>query len=347
MKVIVDDKIPYIRPAIESLADEVVYYPGSKFTPQLVKEADVLIIRTRTRCDAALLKRSQVKYIATATIGYDHIDTDYLAQAGIAWSNAPGCNSRSVAQYMTSVFLLLAKEKDILLSQATLGIVGVGYVGKEVQKIAQYLGMRVLCNDPLRAAQEGEDGFSDMETLQRECNIISFHTPLTRIGEHATFHLADATFFAGLKKQPCLINTSRGEVIETQALKDALKKKQVSEAVIDVWENEPYIDKELLRDAFIATPHIAGYSADGKSKASRISIENICRYFKLNLPQEVLPPLPEDTKIIAPTMADALLKIYTPHQDSRALKEQIENFEYFRSHYPLRREKEAYEIKLI
>ncbi|MCF0159289.1 MAG: erythronate-4-phosphate dehydrogenase, partial [Bacteroidaceae bacterium] len=178
MKVVVDDKIPYINAAIEQVADEVVYAAGSKFTPGLVKDADALIIRTRTVCDENLLAGSQVKFIGTATIGYDHIDTDYLARNGIAWTNCPGCNATSVAQYIRSVLLLLKREKGLSLPDSTIGIVGVGHVGQKVKKVAEELGMRVLLNDPPRAAQ-GEKGFVGLHELMEQCDVITFHTPLT------------------------------------------------------------------------------------------------------------------------------------------------------------------------
>lgn len=347
MKAIVDDKIPYIAEAIEAIAEEVIYVPGTQFTPALVRDADVLIVRTRTHCDENLLAGSKVKYIATATIGYDHLDTDYLQKANIAWGNAPGCNARSVAQYLLSTFLCLAQEKNLQLSQTTLGIVGVGHVGKEIQKVALKLGMKVLCNDPIRAEIEGNAHFVSLKTVQDCCDIITFHTPLTSTGKYPTHHLADTAFFAGLKQQPYLINTSRGEVVATTALNKALAEQQIKGAVIDVWENEPNIDKTLLKKAYIATPHIAGYSADGKANASRQSIANICHYFGCTSQVSIHPPQPLLPSIVAPSLEEAMLQIYNPHSDSKALKAHPEQFESLRGHYPLRREKEAYKIKII
>ena len=181
MKVIVDDKIPYIRMAMNRVADEVVYLPGDAFTQETVRDADALIVRTRTSCDRSLLEGSKVKFIATATIGYDHIDTTYCAEAGIAWTNCPGCNAGSVEQYVHSVLLLLKREKGLDLKKATIGIVGVGHVGSRVARMSKKLGMKVLLNDPPRT-DKGEEGFVDLQTIARECDIVTFHTPLYNEG---------------------------------------------------------------------------------------------------------------------------------------------------------------------
>ena len=279
MKVIVDDKIPFIREALATLADEAVYVPGKDFTPELVRDADALIVRTRTRCDRRLLEGSRVRFIATATIGFDHIDTAFCQEAGITWQNAPGCNSASVAQYMHSSLLLLQRQKGFRLEGKTLGVIGVGNVGTKVAQVGRELGMRVLLNDPPRQEKEGGNLFSPLKQLMEECDVLTFHVPLIREGVHKTFHLADADFFDRLKRRPVIANTSRGEVIETQALLHALQEGEVSDAIIDVWEHEPDICLDLLDRAFIGTPHIAGYSADGKANATRMSLDALCRFF--------------------------------------------------------------------
>ena len=255
MKVIVDDKIPFIKEAIEKIADEVVYAPGKDFTPSLVKDADALIIRTRTRCNRELLEGSKVKFIATATIGFDHIDAEYCREAGITWTNAPGCNSASVAQYLQSSLILLQTLKGINLPEVTIGIIGVGNVGSKVAKVAQELGMRVLLNDLPREDKEGKQGFSSLQTLAEECDILTFHLPLYKEGKYKTCHLADDAFFQSLKRKPVIINTSRGEIIETGALLNALETGLISDAIIDVWENEPAINLTLLDKVFLGTPH--------------------------------------------------------------------------------------------
>ncbi|WP_443777410.1 4-phosphoerythronate dehydrogenase PdxB [Bacteroides clarus] len=344
MKVIVDNKIPFIKEAIEKIADEVVYAPGKDFTPSLVKDADALIIRTRTHCNRRLLEGSKVKFIATATIGFDHIDTEYCREAGITWTNAPGCNSASVAQYLHSSLILLQESKGINLSEATIGIIGVGNVGSKVVKVAQELGMRVLLNDLPREDKEGKQNFSSLQTLAKECNVLTFHVPLYKEGKYRTYHLADTAFFQSLKQKPVIINTSRGEVIETDALLNALETKLISDAIIDVWENEPAINLTLLKKVFLGTPHIAGYSADGKANATRMSLDALCRYFNIQADYQIIPPAPSQPQITAETLSDAYLQIYDPQQDSNALKTHPELFEKLRGDYPLRREKKAYTI---
>ena len=336
MKVIVDDKIPYIREALAQVADEVVYLPGASFTREAVADADALIVRTRTRCNRDLLAGSRVKFIATATIGYDHIDTTYCKEAGIQWTNCPGCNAGSVEQYVHSVLLLLKREKGLSLKDATLGIVGVGHVGSRVARMAKELGMRVLLNDPPRA-DRGEEGFVGLDVLAKECDVLTFHTPLYKKGIYRTYHLVNNELLFSLKRKPYLINSSRGEVVDTASLLAALSEGKVKDAIIDTWENEPEINKDLLKAAYLATPHIAGYSADGKANASRMSLEALCKFFHIDASFEIVPPalpcmdIPDDED-------EAFLQRYNPTRDSEWLKNAPEKFEWFRGHYPLRRE---------
>lgn len=345
MKIIIDNKIPYIKEAVEKIADEVVCAPGKDFTPQLVKDADALIVRTRTHCNQELLEGSKVKFIATATIGFDHIDTEYCRQAGIEWVNAPGCNSASVAQYIQSSLLLLQRKRGRALNELTIGIVGVGNVGSKVAEVCRKFGMRVLLNDLPREEKEGSADFVSLETIAQECDIITFHVPLYKERKYKTFHLADETFFLSLKRKPVIMNTSRGEVIETQALREAISSGFITDAVIDVWEHEPDIDLSLLKEVFIGTPHIAGYSADGKANATRMALDAICKHFHIQAEYEITPPEPTNRIIEASTYEDALLEIYNPLKDSDALKAHPEHFEQLRGDYPLRREENAYRIK--
>lgn len=344
MKVVVDDKIPYIQEALRAIADEVLFIPGSKISSDIVHDADALIVRTRTKCDRNLLEGSRVQFIATATIGYDHIDTEYCSNAGIIWKNAPGSNSSSVAQYIESVFILLEKEYGEKLSESTLGVIGVGNVGSKVALLGEKYGMRVLLNDPPRSDSEGREHYCSLEQIAEECDIITFHTPLFTAGEYKSLHLADDIFFRSLKKKPVLINTSRGEVIDTVALLSALTHKIVSYAVIDVWENEPDINRELLSTGIITTPHIAGYSADGKANATRMSLNSLCEHFGIKAHYTITPPVPDHSVIQAASYEDALLEIYDPRKDSIALKQHPAMFEKLRGDYPLRREKKAYKI---
>ena len=323
MKVVIDHKIPYIKETIEKIADEVVFLPGHAFTREVVKDADALIVRTRTHCTRELLEGSQVKFIATATIGYDHIDVDYCREAGITWTNCPGCNAGSVEQYVHSVLLLLEREKGLELEKSTIGIVGVGHVGSRVKRMAESLGMRVLLNDPPRA-DKGEQGFVDLGTIARECDVITFHTPLNREGTYATYHLVDEDFLFSLKRTPYIINSSRGEVVDTASLLAALSAGKVKDAIIDTWEYEPNISRELMEVALISTPHIAGYSADGKANATRMSLEALCEFFGMEKNFSISP--------------DEGPKDYDPTRDSEWLKASPEKFEWFRGNYPVRRE---------
>ena len=341
MKVIVDDKIPYIREALQAMGADAVYLPGSTINQEDVRDADALIVRTRTHCNASLLEGSGVQFIATATIGYDHIDTAYCAEKGIRWTNAPGCNAASVCQYIQSALLLLQKERGVNLSKSTLGVVGVGHVGTQVADMAEAWGMRVLRCDPPREEQ-GEEGFVSLDTIANEADIITLHTPLTREGKYPTFHLADEAFFASLKRKPYFINTSRGETTDTVALLHALNSGLISQCIIDVWEHEPHINLELLAHCYIGTPHIAGYSADGKANATRMSLQALAQHFNLGtVPPIAPPPLTAATLQAisqAPNRIEALLLAYNPHTDSRALKAAPKRFEQLRGDYPLRRE---------
>ena len=346
MKVIIDDKIPYIKGIIEGFDIDVnvIYMPGASFTPQIIHDADALIVRTRTKCNKALLSGSNVKFIATATIGFDHIDTEYCKEAGIYWTNCPGCNSGSVAQYIQSVLLLLEKEKGLKLNELTLGIVGVGHVGSKVSAVANKLGMRVLHCDPPRAEQESDNSFCSITDIADQCDIITFHTPLARSGKYPTFHLADESFLQSLNKKAIIINTSRGEVVDNQALRYALVERRIEDAVIDVWENEPNIMIPLLNKVFIGTPHIAGYSADGKANATQMSLDALCRFFKISAKAQINPPSPANIEIQTKDRKEALLQIYNPLNDSNKLKTNPEKFEWLRGNYPLRREESAYKI---
>lgn len=354
MKIIIDDKIPYIRGAFEDVA-EVIYLPGSKTTAEIAKNADAIVTRTRTICNEKLLAGSSVKFIATATIGYDHIDTDYCDAAGIKWTNAPGCNSKSVEQYIASTLMVLAETKKLQLKDLCIGIVGVGNVGSKVAKICEIFGMKVLLNDPPRERAEGPEKFVSLETVKNEADIISLHVPLNTKGEDATFHMGDESFFSALKKKPVLINSCRGEVIKTDAVKKALKTKQISAFVCDCWENEPDLDLELLGMTEIATPHIAGYSKDGKAKGTLMSVQAISDFFDLGLnnwqPSGVELPTNPIIEIDGEGMSEqeifskAILHTYDIRHDDKLLRLSPEHFEQQRGDYPTRREFPAFTIR--
>lgn len=345
MKIVVDDKIPFIREAIAQISTDVIYKPGIAISPDDIHDADALIIRTRTRCDETLLKGSKVSFIATATIGYDHLDIEYLKRAHITWTNCPGCNANSVGQYIHSCLLLLEKEKGYDLSKTTVGLVGVGHVGHAVIEAIRPLGVQILLNDPpqkeaLRKAGKPHEFFLKMEELQEKCDIISFHTPLITKGLYPTFHLANKTFFNALKKQPIIINTSRGAVMDNTDVLQALKDDIIRDAIIDTWENEPNINQELLNLIYIGTPHIAGYSADGKANATRMALTALCNHFHLPVTFQIrVPQLPEE-ELPAPNLTETerALVLYNPHTDSLKLKSHPTMFEELRGNYPLRRE---------
>lgn len=337
MKIVVDDKIPYIRETICQLADEVVFLSGAAITADDVKDADVLVVRTRTRCNQQLLEGSKVQLVVTATIGYDHIDTEWLESAGIRWTNCPGCNSGSVAQYVESTLLLLEQKKGLSLRQSTIGIVGCGHVGSKVKAVAERLGMRVLVCDPPLASTPSPltSHFVSLDEIERNSDVITFHVPLTKEGDYATWHLADDDFFQRLSRVPYIINTSRGEVVDNKALLLAIEEDRVHDAIIDVWENEPHPDATLLDKVFIGTPHIAGYSADGKTNADNMVIDAICQQFGLSHPGLIAPPaLPKDFHYTGNP-----LELYNPMDDSQKLKAEPSHFEQLRNNYPLRREK--------
>lgn len=334
LKLVVDDKIPYLHGQAEKLGT-VHYLPGAAITAADVREADVLIVRTRTRCDRALLEGSSVKFVATATIGFDHLDTDYLNKAGIGWANCPGCNAASVGQYVSASLIRLARAGFVRLDQCRVGIVGVGHVGAAVDKAVRALGCTTLLCDPPRAEVEHLPDFVPMDTIYREADVITFHTPLTREGRWATLHLAD---FSRMVRRPVVINAARGEVVDNGAWLQALQDGKVSAAVVDTWENEPRISPSLLERAFIATPHIAGYSADGKTTGSRMALEAVARYFHRDVTFDIQPPALPASLVPADDPLDRALQLYDPMADTAALKAHPERFEWLRGNYPLRRE---------
>ncbi len=338
MKIVIDDKIPFIRGVFEPFA-EIIYAPGMAIDASMVKSAAVLIVRTRTRCDAALLQDSSVKLIATATIGYDHIDTAYCAQKGIQWLNAPGCNAAAVVQYIFSALGHLAKKQGFRLEEKTIGVVGVGNVGGRITAFAKQLGMKVLCNDPPREEREGQQGFASLEQVKEEADIISFHTPLTSKGKYPTYHLCGDRFFFSSMKNPIIINTARGEVCSGEALKRAYRRRQISALVLDCWENEPHIDAELLAMTAIATFHIAGYSLEGKANATTAVVKGVSHFFDFDL-NEWRVQLPDNNLDIKSKYSplEELVDSYPIMNDVRSLKAAPDKFEALRSAYDFRRQ---------
>lgn len=345
MYIVIDNKIPFLHDALTKMGHNVKAMPGIDISREDVRQADALFVRTRTECNATLLSDSTVHFIGTATIGYDHIDTEYCKERGIKWTNAPGCNANAVLQYVQSALYTWSMEKKINLGDLTLGIVGVGEIGSRINKWARSIGIRVLLNDPPRE-ERGEEGFVSLDTIARECDIITFHTTLQKEGLFPSYHLANDIFFHSLQKQPLIINTSRGAVVENNTLLSALNDGLVSDAIIDVWEGEPEINRELLNKVYIGTPHIAGYSAEGKLNASKMMLEAFAKFSgHSNEIPEISLPQPKDSAIHAESERDAFLKIYSPKRDSILLKENPSSFENLRNNYTLRREPVSYTIK--
>jgi len=354
MKIIIDNKIPYIKGALEPFA-EVIYLPGNLTTRAVVKDADALVTRTRTLCNREILEGSKVKFIATATIGFDHIDTDYCKTAGIEWTNAPGCNAESVNQYIASALCSYSRWKGFALRGKTIGVVGVGQVGSRVAKTCEILGMKVLLNDPPRERKEGSSGFVSLQEIQNQADIITFHVPLNMEGIDRTYHMASETFLQGLKKNALIINTCRGEVFESYAVYNAKRSGVLSGLIIDCWENEPDLDLNLLEVADYGTSHIAGYSKDGKANGTKTSVRAISRFFGLGIdawePPGIEPPanplikMDGDGKNEDLIMSAAILSTYAIENDDRALRDNPHLFEQIRGDYPVRREFGSYSIR--
>ncbi len=355
MKIVADDKIPFLKGVLEPYA-EVIYLPGKNISKESLRNADALLIRTRTKCNESLLEGTSVRFIGTATIGFDHIDAEYCKKNNITWTSAPGCNSSSVHQYIAAALLDLQRARGFILKDKTIGVIGVGNVGSKVANLAKSLGMKVLLNDPPRSRKEGTSGFVTIDTILSESDIITLHVPLNLSGEDATLHLINDDFISKQRKKIWLVNSSRGEVADTPALKRALQSGLISGAVIDVWENEPDIDPELLKAASIGTPHIAGYSTDGKANGTAMVVNSLSRFFKLPLTSwyPVNIPAPENQLIEIDCagkneieiLSEAVEHSYDITVDARNLRNSPSDFEQLRGDYRLRREFSAYTVKL-
>jgi len=355
IRIIADDKIPYLKGVLEPFAD-ITYLPGNQINRNAAMRSDALLIRTRTKCNSELLNSTPVKFIGTTTIGFDHIDTGYCEKNNIRWVNAPGCNSSSVQQYITAALLKISAESGFDLKDKAIGIVGVGNVGSKVQKLANTLGMKVILNDPPRERKEGKNGFVSLEYLLYESDIITLHVPLNMEGQDKTYHLFNSETFGRIKKGSWLINSSRGEVVETEALKKAIADNKLAGAVIDVWEKEPEIDISLMHMTFLATPHIAGYSVDGKANGTAMIVKNLCESFKIPLndwyPPEIPVPLEPvltidcSGKDNVEILRKAVFHSYNIVEDDIRLRFDPSRFEKERENYPVRREFPFYTINL-
>ncbi|NUM74059.1 4-phosphoerythronate dehydrogenase PdxB [candidate division KSB1 bacterium] len=295
LKIVADKNIPFVQSAFATLG-EVRLMPGRDIAAAVLRDADMLLVRSITEVNAALLAGTPVKFVGTATIGMDHLDCDYLHHQKITYASAAGCNANAVAEYLCAALLFCAVQRNLTLENLTIGIVGVGNVGSKVAAKAAALGLRVLLNDPPRArrltgAEREQSPFLPLPELL-QADLITLHTPLTHSGPHATFHLFDENTLRRMKPGSLLINTARGAVVDNAALKAVLRDKHLSAAILDVWENEPQIDAELLQHVMLATPHIAGYSFEGKLRATQMIYEAACRFLQVKPEWDATPFIP-------------------------------------------------------
>lgn len=327
--IVADSAIPFLRGVLEPWAD-VRYLPGAAIGPDDVRDADALIVRTRTRCNEGLLGGSRVRLVATATIGFDHIDTAWCAARGICVATAAGCNARGVLQWVAAALTFLARSRQWNPAEKTLGIVGVGHVGSLVQEYAAAWGFRVLCCDPPREARE-HCGFLPLDRVVREADLLTFHVPL----DASTRHMAGIDLLRMSKPDAVLLNSSRGEVVDGRALLAS-----GLDCVLDVWEGEPAIDPELLRHTLLATPHIAGYSEQGKATATALAVRAVARMFGLPLegwyPPTAAPSTPRS--LSWPELCSTIGRAFDIEAQSRQLKADPAGFERFRDEYAYRQE---------
>lgn len=340
LKIVADKAIPFLEGVFDPYAD-MTYLPGDKIGPEDVRDADVLMVRTRTKCNADLLEGSKVKFIATATIGTDHIDFPYCDSKGIVVRNAPGCNAGGVMEYVFSALYGLASRKSISLQGDTIGIIGVGHVGSLVERMGRALGFKILKCDPPRAEAEGSFGFCDLDYLLQNSQIVTLHVPLNE----TTRGMADSEFFSLMQPGAFFINAARGEVVCDDALKAAIPK--LGPVIIDTWNHEPDIDLGLMDKVAIATPHIAGYSYQGKQNGTAAAVRAVAHYFGITELYEFFPKtdLPENEAVKLDLkdlnqgeIASVLQYNYPIFTDDFMLRLNPENFDKLRSEYNYRRE---------
>lgn len=340
LKIVADKAIPFLEGVFDPYAD-MTYLPGDKIGPEDVKDADVLMVRTRTKCNAALLEGSKVKFIATATIGTDHIDFPYCDSKGIVVRNAPGCNAGGVMEYVFSALYGLASRRSISLQGDTIGIIGVGHVGSLIERMGRALGFKILKCDPPRAEAEGSFGFCDLEYLLQNSQIVTLHVPL----DETTRGMANSEFFSLMQPGAFFINAARGEVVCDDALKAAIPK--LGPVIIDTWNHEPDIDLDLMDKVAIATPHIAGYSYQGKQNGTAAAVRAVAHYFGITELYEFFPKtdLPENEAVKLDLkdlnqgeIASVLQYNYPIFTDDFMLRLNPENFDKLRSEYNYRRE---------
>jgi erythronate-4-phosphate dehydrogenase len=360
--IVVNKHTPYVVEAFETLG-KVTALGTREITKETVKDADILIVRSETKVDRDLLEGSRVKFVGTVTIGTDHVDEEYLAQHGIMFVSAPGSNSNSVSEYITAALLESAVGGGTSLRDKTLGIVGVGNVGSKVWRKAEALGMKVLLNDPPLERQGSRYPLHALDELM-EADILTLHVPLTRTGPDATFHFFDEKRMRNMKQGSLLMNTSRGSVVETEALQQMLLDKHLAAAVLDVWEGEPRINTSLLNRVTLGSPHIAGYSLDGKVNALQMNYDAVCRFLSQPaekdvhafMPDPALPILQTETtnRSMEQMLRDIIKECYDIRLDDRLLRQSLslpdhecgKYFQKLRAEYRTRREFLNYTVSL-
>ncbi|MDC0662047.1 4-phosphoerythronate dehydrogenase PdxB [Marinobacter sp. SS21] len=361
MLIVADENIPLLDSFFGDIG-RIHRVSGRSMTAEDVCEADILLVRSVTRVNQALLEGSRVKFVGTATIGTDHVDEDWLLSRGISFCAAPGCNANSVAEYVLSVLSLYAERRGLGdWSELTVGVVGVGNVGGELARKLDRLGFAVkLCDPPRAAAEEGD--FVELEEALA-CDVVTLHTPLTSTGEHATHHLIDEARLSRLGRNQLLINTSRGGVIDESALLNRLAGPDAPTVALDVWRGEPAINPDLVNRVWLATPHIAGYSLEGKVQGSEMIYQSVCRYLGLPARKKAGQFLPEPalSKLAFTSSADevgaavtAMRCCYDPRRDDAELRRSMwqdephrrATFDRLRRDYPVRREFSSVKIQL-
>jgi erythronate-4-phosphate dehydrogenase len=363
MLIVADENIPLLESFFSDIGD-IRQVPGRTMSAADVKDADILLVRSVTRVNRELLADSRVRFVGTCTIGTDHIDQDWLESAGIAFSAAPGCNANSVAEYVLAVISLRAERLCLDdWTELSVGIVGVGNVGGELAHKLDRLGFDlVLCDPPRAESSEDEEAFASLDEALK-CDIVTLHTPLIQDGDHPTFHLLDQVRLANLTADQLLINTSRGEVIETTALVERLSQPNAPAVALDVWENEPKINPELAELAWIVTPHVAGYSLEGKVQGTEVIYQALSRFMGLPVRKKSGQYLPEPalSKLSFTSAVDeldaaniAIRACCDPRRDDARLRlslnlqadERGQAFDRLRRNYPVRREFSSLKIQL-
>lgn len=348
LNIVADENIPALEPLFGRFGN-ITRLPGRNMQAADLVGADLLLVRSITQVNEALLSDSPVRFVGTATIGTDHIDQGYLRQRGIAFSSAPGCNADAVAEYVISCLLLVAAEQGFDLRSKVVGIVGVGNVGSRLQQRLQRLGIRLLLNDPPRA-RRGDSGLVELADLLSQADIVCLHTPLTRDTDYPTRHLLNPANLPLLKPGAILLNAGRGPVIDNQGLLAWHRQRDDITLLLDVWEQEPRVDPRLAARARIGSPHIAGYSYDGKLRGTWMLYRAFCASQGIAADIPFTDLLPEDTapQLILKgdeTLTDIVHQIYHPGADDRRFRDTLQDpdtqpakFDQLRKQYPVRRE---------